>query len=140
MQFIGIAGRTFQNGALYQNNASQALWIKWMGWLEKYRSILAADLVHVKKPTGRSWDAMMHVDPTASQGSPRAFAVFFNPSAATVQVSTTLSVYYCGLAPSAPVTATFMNGTVATLAQDGFFGLPLTFTLQARGFDWVALA
>jgi hypothetical protein len=139
-QFIGVAGRSFQGGALYQNTASQALWTKWMGWLAQYRSILAADLVHVRKPSGRSWDSMMHVDATAVPGEPRGFAIFFNPTNATVAVSTTLSVYYCGFAPTAVVTATFANGTIAALPQDGLFGLPLSFQLPQRGYDWVALA
>ena len=139
-QFIGTAGRTFQNGALYQNNASQALWVKWMGWLERYRSILAADIVHVRKPTGRSWDALMHVDPTAPLGSPRAFAIFFNPTNTTLNFSTTLSVYYCGFTASAPVSVTFMNGTESVLAQNGFFGLSLALQLQPRSYDWIVLA
>ena len=28
-----------------------------------------ADVVHVRKPTGRSWDAVMHVDPRAPPGA-----------------------------------------------------------------------
>lgn len=139
-QFIGVAGRSFQNGALYLNAASQALWVKWMGWLEQYRSILAADIVHVRKPTGRAWDAMMHVDATAAPGQPRGFAVFFNPTNASAAVVTTLPVYYCGFAPAAAIAATFSNGSTAQLPQDGFFGLPLTFTLAPRGYEWVALA
>jgi hypothetical protein len=111
-----------------------------MGWLEKYRSILAADLVHVRKPSGRSWDAMMHADATAASGQPRGFALFFNPTNSSVDVVTSLSIYYCGFSPTAQVLATFSNGTSTAMQQDGFFGLPLSFTLAPRGFEWVALA
>ena len=59
--FIGAAGRDFQGGVLYKNNASKAIITKWMAILNKYRAVLNGDIVHVVKPSGRSWDAMMHV-------------------------------------------------------------------------------
>jgi hypothetical protein len=40
-QFLGVAGRSFQYGALYQNAESKALWTKWMGVLQQYRSIVS---------------------------------------------------------------------------------------------------
>ena len=138
-QFLGVAGRAFQHGALYQNNASQALWVKWMGWLEQYRSILAADIIHIRKPTGRGWDAMMHADPTAPAGVPKGFALFFNPLNASLPVAMRLPVYYCGLGAGA-VTMQWMNGSSAAMPQDAFFSLPVAIVLPPRGYDWVALS
>jgi hypothetical protein len=139
-QFIGVAGRYFQYGALFENAASKALWVKWMGILERYRRILAADIVHVRRPTGREWDAMMHADPTAPPGEPRGFALFFNPLNASVAVATDLSVYYCGFAPGATVHTLWANGTSAAVPQDAFFNLRVATMLPPRGYDFVVLS
>ena len=139
-QFLGVAGRAFQYGALYRNNASEAIWVKWMGLLQQYRAILAADIIHIRKPTGRSWDAMMHADATAAPGMTRGFALFFNPTNASLPVAVRLSVYYCGFPPGAAVSMLWSNGTSASVPQDAFFGLPVSITLAPRGYDWVALS
>jgi hypothetical protein len=139
-QFIGVAGRFFQYGALFENGASQALWIKWMGLLEKYRRLLAADIVHVRRPTGRTWDAMMHADPTAPPGEPKGLAIFFNPTNATMAVNTALSVYYCGFVPGAAVNMLFSNGTSNKVTQDAFFNLPVATVLPPRGYDFIVLS
>jgi hypothetical protein len=139
-QFLGVAGRSFQYGALYQNSASQALWVKWMGWLQQYRSILASDIIHIRKPDGRSWDAMMHVDPTSKDGDPKGFALFFNPTNSTIAVNFGLSVYYCGFEPGTSVNMLWMNGTSANIQQEAFFTLPVASVLKPRGYDWVVLS
>lgn len=139
-QFLGVAGRSFQYGALYLNAASQALWVKWSGWLQQYRSILAADIIHIRKPDGRSWDAMMHADPTAGEGEPKGFALFFNPTNRTIAIDFGLSVYYCGFVPGASVSMQWMNGTTLSVQQDPFFNLPVSIVLGPRGYDWVALS
>ena len=139
-QFLGVAGRAFQYGALFRNNASEAIWVKWMGLLQQYRGILAADIIHIRKPTGRSWDAMMHADATAAAGAPRGFALFFNPTNSSMPVALRLPVYYCGFPPGATVRMVWSNGTSASVPQDAFFSLPVSITLAPRGYDWVALS
>jgi hypothetical protein len=138
--FLGLAGRNFQGGALWQNNASQALWMQWQAVFASYRSILNADIVHIRKPTGRSWDAVLHADPEAPEGEAKGFALFWNPTLSPIALSTSLSVYYCGFAAGASVNAAWRDGTKQQLAQDAFFGLPVVRTLPPQSYDWVALS
>jgi hypothetical protein len=139
--FVGLAGRNFQGGALWQNAASQAIVKMWGATLSTYRSILNADVIHLRKPTGRSWDAILHADPQAPAGQPKGFALLYNPTLAPIVLNTTLSVYYCGFAPGgAPVAALFKDGSTASLPVDAFFGIPLTRTLPAQSYDWIVLS
>ena len=139
--FLGAAGRCFLGGDLYQNAASEAILRQWMGTLNRFRDVLNGDIVHVKKPNGRSWDAMLHVLPTAAPGAVRGFVIFWNPSMALeALVSTNLSVYYCGFAPGASVRVEWSDGSVEQVQQDAFFGIALRTTVEAKGYAWAALS
>jgi len=138
--FLGVAGRFFQYGALWQNPASQALVQGWAALMAKYRGLFNADVVHVRKPTGRSWDAVMHVDPRAPPGAPRALALLWNPlRTAALNVTAPLSVYYCGFPAGATVTATWRDGAVQALPQGPSFTVPIARTLPPQSYDWVVL-
>jgi hypothetical protein len=138
--FLGLAGRNFQSGQLFQNAASRAVITGWMATFNKYRDVLNADVIHVRKPTGRSWDAVMHAAPGAAAGATKCFALFYNPTLANVKVTTALDVYYCGFAPGAVVAATWDSGLTQQLPQGTDFTLPVACSIVAHGYAWVALA
>ena len=139
--FLGVAGRCFQSGALWQGDASKALVEGWMAVFNRFRGVLNGDVIHLKKPSGRSWDGVMHVLPSAAAGSPRGFAIFFNPSTtAAADFSTALPVYYCGFAAGAAVHVEWSDGSTEDLQQDAFFSVALRRTIEAKGFAWAALS
>lgn len=138
--FIGLAGRYFQSGVLWQNNASLAIATAWMNTMNTHRNVLNGDVIHVRKPTGRSWDAIMHAEPAAAAGEAKCFAIFYNPlTSVAANVSTALNVYYCGFAPMAVVQAVWKDNTTQMLTQDAAFAIPITRSIPALGYDWVAL-
>ena len=69
------------------------------------RTVLHADIVHLKRPDGNGMDAMLHVQPAISKSKERAFLMLFNQNP-HVPVNTSLSVplYYSGLSTVANVT------------------------------------
>ena len=139
--FLGAAGRCFQGGVLYQNDASKAIITQWMATFSRFRDVLNGDIIHLKKPNGRSWDAMMHVLPAAAPGAVRAFALFFNPSTAlAANVSTALPVYYANFAPQASVHVEWNDGSTELAPQDAFFSIRLSKAIEAKGFAWAALS
>jgi hypothetical protein len=140
--FVGVAGRNFDSGALWLNDASKAIFLRWMALLDTYRALLNGDLVHVRKPSGTSWDAMMHVLPSAAAGEPRAFAIFFNPLATrAASVNTSLCVYYANFAAGpAPVRVQWSNGDVEQATQDAAFSVRLSRVVPPRGYDFAILS
>jgi hypothetical protein len=140
--FLGLAGRNFQGGPLWLNPASRAIAVGWGATFNAYRRVLNGDVIHVRKPTGRSWDAVMHVDPDAPAGAPRAFLLLFNPTRAALAVNTTtaVSAYYAGASPGDVLKATWKDGTVTALTVAADYTLPVARSLPALGYDWVALA
>jgi ketol-acid reductoisomerase len=138
--FIAAAGRNFNSAPLWQNNASQAIFLRWMAVFDTNRAVLNGDIVHVKRPDGRNWDAMMHVLPTAAPGAPRGFAIFYNPTASATNLSTALGVYYCGFEPGATVRAEYDDGSVEQLQQDAGFSVRVRRAIPARGYTYAILS
>jgi len=139
--FLGAAGRCFQGGPLWKNAASQAIVTKWTAVFDRFRAVLNGDVVHVRKPTGRDWDAMMHVLPSAAPGEARAFAIFFNPTTSDLALNTSLAVYYAGFAAGpSQVQLEWDDGSTEQATQDAAFGVRLGRTIPARGFVWAALS
>ena len=66
--------------------------------LGRYRVILHADIIHLKRADGNGIDALLHVEPDARKCKERAMLVVFNQNP-HVSVNTTLRVplYYSGL-------------------------------------------
>ena len=73
---------------------------KWADFYKKYRLILDADLIHVRRPDGRSIDCMLHAD---VQISPCGLAMLYNPTHTAQQITLTLPLYYTGLSEIAKI-------------------------------------
>ena len=116
--------------------ASKALVQKYTAWNAKYRVILHADLIHLKRADGNGIDALLHVEPDAAKCKERALLVVFNQNP-HVAVNTTLRVplYYSGLDTVAHVSREGAAPTAMTLARDWSLDLPLA--MPPNSFTWV---
>lgn len=138
--FLGISGRFSQYGALWQNDESKTIVVGWAATMDKYRDLINADVVHLRNPSGRSWDAMIQVDPRAPAGSPRGMAILWNPTRRSLNVTSPISVYYCGFAAGATVQALWKDGTSRALPVGASFTVPVARTLPPQSYDWVVLS
>ena len=51
---------------------------KYTAWNNQYRSILHADLIHLRRPNGNSVDVLLHVEPDTAKSQQRAMLLVFN--------------------------------------------------------------
>ena len=65
--------------------------IRYTAWNAKYRVILHADIIHLKRADGNSFDAILHVEPDANKCKERAMLVIFNQNP-DVSVNTSIRV------------------------------------------------
>jgi len=79
---------------LYDDEATRRLVARWVSFYKAHRAILTSDLVHLRRPDGRSLDGVMHVNPSlpATQG----LAFLFNPTARAIATIVKLPLYYTG--------------------------------------------
>jgi hypothetical protein len=105
--------------------------IKWVGWFKKYRDILTSDVIHVRRPDGRDFDCIVHVNPFLQH---RGLALFFNPSDTALKREVTLPLYYTGLADAA--TIHLGEGTGQRVRLDALARAKLSVAIAPHGFTW----
>ena len=118
-QFFGIAGWGLDSGAnvIYKTPAAKALLMKWISWNKAHRRILNADILHVRRPSGRSWDCIGHADPAPPRPGidTRGLFLFFNPTDQNVSTVVSLPLYYTGAERLANVSVSCMQGAGSVL-------------------------
>ena len=72
----------YRGTRLYDADSTKALVQKWIAWYKKYREILNADVIHLRRPDGRDLDGILHVNPA---GREKGLALFFNPTGAAIE-------------------------------------------------------
>lgn len=95
MQYYGAGVQACYRGPrLYDTEQTRQTVSTVINWYKKYRNILNADIIHLRRADGRDWDGWMHVDP---YGKEKGLMMLFNPTNETIKRSITIPVYYTGL-------------------------------------------
>lgn len=121
----------YRGPRLYDTPKTQALVAQWVRFYKKYRPILDADIIHLRRPDGKGWDGIMHVDPRLKQ---KAFISLYNPLDEPVQREIRIPLYYTGLRDKAIVKEQDRLPQVYTLSRD--YSIRLKITIPAKGYNW----
>ena len=100
---------------LYDTEETKAVVKKWVTFYKENRAILNSDVVHLRRPDGRDWDGMLHVNPGQEICG---LAMLYNPTPAEVTRSVLIPVYYTGLTDEALVTIGGAQPSKAKLTRD----------------------
>jgi len=101
MQYYGAGIQACYRGPrLYDTEETKQVVISVIDWYKKYRNILNADIIRLRRADGRDWDGWMHVDPT---GKEKALVMLFNPTNETIMKKISLPLYYTGLTETANI-------------------------------------
>ena len=90
----------YRGPRLFDTEQTKAVVKKWVDFYKRYRPILESDLIHVRRPDGRSIDCVLHVN---SQISPCGLAMLYNPTPTAQQITLKLPLYYTGLSEIAKI-------------------------------------
>ena len=64
MQYYGAGVQACYRGPrLYDTDSTRKVVSETIAWYKKYREILNADIIHLRRADGRDWDGIMHVNP-----------------------------------------------------------------------------
>lgn len=116
---------------LYDGPRSKAMLARWMDWYRKYDEVIHGDIIHLKRPDGRSLDYYLHVNPA---GKEKGMLLVFNPLDQAVTTTLDLPLYYTGL--SGKVTIREQEGPPRSLVLDGRSSARLEVSVPAGGFSW----
>ena len=91
---------TYRGPRLFDTQQTKAVVKKWVDFFKKYRLILESDLIHVRRPDGRSIDCMLHAN---AQITPCGLAMLYNPTRTVQEMTLKLPLYYTGLSDVAKI-------------------------------------
>lgn len=85
---------------LYDSPQTEALVKKWVDFYKKHREVLNGDIIHVRRPDGRDYDAILHVNP---DGEEKGLLMVYNPLEEPIKRTLNVDLYYTGVADKAMV-------------------------------------
>eukprot|EP01137_Pigoraptor_chileana_P026613 Opistho-2@8183 len=135
-QYLGMGvAACYRGSRLYDTNATREVVTKWVAFYNKYREVLSADIIHVRRPDMRGIDCMLHADAWLEGVKGLAFA--FNPTDSALTDTVVLPLYYTGIGEVAIVSE--MGGAPQKYALDREFNIDLQVKLGARSFAWFTI-
>lgn len=135
MQYYGAGVQACYRGPrLYDTEVTKAMVIEVIDWYKKYREILNADIIRLRRADGRDWDGWMHVNP---KGKEKALVMLFNPTNENMEKELEIPLYYTALQDKVNVS---IEGNVSKkypIKQNQ--KLSIKINIPADGFTWLIL-
>ncbi len=124
----------YRGPRLYDTEETKQLVQKWVSFYKQYRAILDSDIIHLRRPDGRDWDGIMHVNPQLKE---KAFISVYNPLDIAIEKEIEIPMYYTGLIDKALVKEQDGNGEIYTLSRD--YSITLKIKIPAKGHNWYVI-
>ncbi|WP_373495080.1 alpha-galactosidase [Aquiflexum sp.] len=135
MQYYGAGVQACYRGPrLYDTEETKATVIEVIDWYKKYREILNADIIRLRRADGRDWDGWMHVDPG---GNEKALVMLFNPTQEDMEKELELPLYYTGLQNKVKVSIEGKKSKKYQLSHNQ--DLLIKINIPADGYTWMVL-
>ena len=124
----------YRGPRLFDTPATEALVKREVTWYKKYRRILNADMIHIRRPDGRDYDAVMHVDPS---GKEKGLVMIYNPLDVPISRKIRLPLYYTGLTKVARIREKENEVKLYPLNRD--YSVEYVAKIPARGYTWLVI-
>jgi hypothetical protein len=121
----------YRGPRLYDTGATRAAVRKWVDFYKARRAILDADVLHLRRPDGRDWDGLLHVDPHLPT---RGLAMIHNPLDAEIERDIRLPLHYTGLTEAAIVRGEDGLGSRIALGRDEAVTIRVKVPARGRTF------
>lgn len=135
MQYFGAGIQACYRGPrLYDATSTLNMVRSTIDWYKKYRTVLNADIIPLRRADSRDWDGWMHADP---MGTDKAFVMLFNPTNTNITRTITLPMYYTGITG----TATFLDsdGHSFNHSVNAEHQIQITVTIPAGSYKWMVI-
>ncbi|BAU52765.1 alpha-galactosidase [Mucilaginibacter gotjawali] len=135
MEYYGSGVQACYRGPrLYDTEQTKQTVIGVISWYKKYREILNADIIHLRRADGRDWDGILHVNP---QLKIKGLAMLYNPTNKAITRHIQLPLYYTGLKLSATIRQLEGPAKVYRLNRD--YSVGIACTIPANGYTWLTI-
>ncbi|MGA0558758.1 alpha-galactosidase [Larkinella sp. VNQ87] len=135
MQYYGAGIQACYRGPrLYDTEATQQTVRRVIDWYKRYRLILNSDLIHLRRPDGRDWDGMLHVNPALPE---KGLAMLYNPLKTSIRRTIKLPLYYTGLQETASIRVG--EGKPQKYPLNRNYEVELTVELGPESYQWLVI-
>ncbi len=132
MQNYGAGAQACYRGPrLYDTDETRGTVKTVVDWYKRYRDILNSDIVHLRRPDGRDWDGILHVNPALPE---KGFLLLFNPLKEPLSRRVRIPLYYTGLAEKARFESDAGEESIFTLNRA--FEVEMEVVIPAGGIRW----
>ncbi len=121
----------YRGPQLYDAPETKALVEKWVSFYKKHRRILDGDIIHIRRPDGRDYDAILHVDPS---GDEKGLLMVYNPLNEPIKRQITVPVYYTGLKNKAIIQEQEGKPVKYRISRD--YKIILSVSIPAKGYNY----
>lgn len=131
-QYYGAGIQACYRGPrLYDTDETKKVVKDMVSWYKKYRTVLNADIIHLRRADGRDWDGILHADP---QGKEKGFLILYNPLKTPITRTISVPLYYTGLTSTARLLANGVTAKTYTLGRN--YDIEMTVTLAPESYSW----
>lgn len=120
----------YRGPQLYDAPETKAVVKQWVDFYKQHRQVLDGDIVHVRRPDGRDYDAILHVNP---QGEEKGLLMVYNPLNEPIRRTLKVNLYYTGL--TGDITSNH-EGNQQSLQLDASGNVSLEIEIPARSQSW----
>ena len=124
----------YRGPRLFDNALTKQVVSNTISWYKKYRDILNADIIHLRRADGRDWDGILHVNPTLKT---KGFVLLYNPLNEKITRIITLTLYYTGITTTALVRE--KEGLARKYTLDRNYTIKLTVSIDPESYTWYSI-
>ncbi|MFC6103118.1 alpha-galactosidase [Olivibacter domesticus] len=135
MQYYGAGVQACYRGPrLYDTEETKETVKEVINWYKKYRDILNADIVHLRRADGRDWDGILHI---SLEGEIKGLAMLYNPLKENIRRKIELPLYYTG--KDEKVSVSVEEGTPTSYKLNRNYKVELEVEIPAEGYTWLVV-
>jgi len=124
----------YRGPRLYDTDATKSLVTREIAHYNKYRDILNSDIIHLRRPDGRSWDGFMHVNTYLNE---KGFILLFNPTQKPIRDKVGIPLYYTGIVNKALLSEKGRNPKEYVLNRN--FEIEINISIPPNGYTWFVI-
>jgi hypothetical protein len=124
----------YRGPQLYDAPETKILVEKWVNFYKKHRQVLDGDIIHLRRPDGRDWDGILHVNP---DGEEKGLIMLYNPLESVITREINIPVYYTGLHEKVLLEDNMGNRQNLTVNRD--YEITINVTIPEKGYKFFVL-
>lgn len=124
----------YRGPQLYDSPRTKEVVEKWVNFYKSHRDILDSDVVHIRRPDGRDYDGILHVNPHLDE---KGLIMLYNPLDIPIKKNIKINLYYTGLKDKAQLIDHEGKETELMLQRDYSVALPVN--IPANSQQWFVI-